>query len=72
MPASWQASKELSTISFITISKAFAGLSNPSKCLFFSKNSATEISRCSLAISSAVFILSVTFITKSIIDIINP
>src|SRR3990170_4042502 len=56
MPASSHASSELSTASLTAISSAFVGVSKPSRCLFFSKNSLTEISFCSLANSSAVFL----------------
>src|SRR3989344_7069887 len=52
--ASSHASSELSTASFIAISNAFLLLSNPSKCLFFVKNSATEISFCLFASSYAI------------------
>src|SRR5580692_305893 len=54
IPASSQASSELSTASLIVVRSAFAGLSNPSRCRFFVKNSLTEISRCREAIDSAV------------------
>src|SRR5258707_4479298 len=54
MPASSQASRELSTASLTVVRRALAGLSNPSRCLFFVKNSLTEISRCFEAIDSAV------------------
>jgi len=54
MPASSQASRELSTASLIAVSRDLAGLSNPSKCLFLVKNSLTLISRCREAIISAV------------------
>ena len=54
MPASSQASSELSTASFTVVSRALAGLSNPSRWRFFVKNSLTEISRCREAIVSAV------------------
>src|SRR5436189_5354984 len=54
MPASSQASSELSTASLTVVRRALAGLSNPSRCLFFVKNSLTEISRCFEAIDSAV------------------
>jgi hypothetical protein len=53
MPASSQASSELSTASFTVVSRAFRGLSNPSRWRFFAKNSETEISRCFFAIDSA-------------------
>src|SRR5262252_3853734 len=54
MPASSQASSELSTASFIAVRRAFLGLSKPSRCLFFAKNSLTDMSRCFAAIDSAV------------------
>src|SRR5579872_3283270 len=54
MPASSQASSELSTASFTAVNRAFLGLSNPRRCRFFAKNSLTEISRCLAAIDSAV------------------
>lgn len=54
MPASSQASRELSTASFTVVRRAFRGLSNPSRCRFFAKNSLTETSRCLVAIDSAV------------------
>src|SRR5215467_1646466 len=54
MPASSQASSELSTASLTAVRRAFLGLSKPSKCLFFAKNSLTDISRCLAAIDSAV------------------
>src|SRR5215469_5541677 len=54
MPASSQASSELSTASLIAVRRAFLGLSKPSKCLFFAKNSLTDMSRCFAAIDSAV------------------
>src|SRR6516225_11495503 len=54
IPASSQASSELSTASFTAVRRAFLGLSKPSRCLFFAKNSLTEISRCFAAIDSAV------------------
>src|SRR5436190_16821659 len=54
MPPSSQASRELSTASFTAVSSAFRGLSNPSRCRFLAKNSLTEISRCFVAIVSAV------------------
>jgi hypothetical protein len=38
----------------VAVSSAFCGLSKPSRCRFFWKNSATEISRCRLPIDSAV------------------
>src|SRR5438552_18861685 len=54
IPASSHASKELSTASFTAVSSALRGLSNPSRCRFLAKNSLTEISRCFVAIVSAV------------------
>src|ERR1019366_617803 len=54
MPASSQASSELSTASFTVVSSAFAGLSKPSRWRFLVKNSLTEISLCLVAIDSAV------------------
>jgi hypothetical protein len=52
--ASSQASSELSTASFTAVIKTLVWLSKPRICLFLSKNSATEISFCSLAILSAI------------------
>lgn len=52
IPASSQASSELSTASFTVVNNAFRGLSNPNRCLFFAKNSLTEISFCALAIDA--------------------
>src|SRR5690348_7336110 len=54
MPASSQASRELSTASLTAVRRAFLGLSNPRRCLFFAKNSLTDMSRCFAAIDSAV------------------
>src|SRR5215467_2164771 len=54
MPASSQASSELSTASFTDVRRAFLGLSKPRRCLFLAKNSLTDISRCFAAIDSAV------------------
>src|SRR5215469_10144816 len=54
MPASSQASSELSTASLTAVSRAFLGLSKPSRCLFFAKNSLTDMSRCFAAMDSAV------------------
>ena len=54
MPASSQASSELSTASLTVVSSALAGLSKPSRCRFLVKNSLTEISRWRVAIDSAV------------------
>src|SRR6185295_6023517 len=54
MPASSQASMELSTASLIVVRSAFEGLSKPSRWRFFEKNSETEISRWRWAMDSAV------------------
>ncbi len=54
MPASSQASSELSTASFTVVNSAFAGLSKPRRWRFFVKNSLTEMSRWRVAIDSAV------------------
>src|SRR3989442_15370235 len=54
MPASSQASSELSTASFTAVRSALEGLSKPSRWRFLVKNSEMEISRCLLAIDSAV------------------
>ena len=54
MPASSQASSELSTASFTVVSSALRGLSKPSKWRFLAKNSLTAISFCLVAIDSAV------------------
>ena len=54
MPASSQASSELSTASLTVVSSALRGLSNPSKCRFLAKNSLTEIVRCLAAMDCAV------------------
>src|SRR5215472_12023244 len=54
MPASSQASRELSTASLTAVRRAFLGLSKPSRCLFFAKNSLTDMSRCFAAMDSAV------------------
>ncbi len=54
MPASSQASSELSTASLTVVSSALRGLSKPSRWRFLAKNSLTEISRCLAAIASAV------------------
>ena len=54
MPASSQASSELSTASLTVVSKALRELSKPSKCRFLAKNSLTDTSRCLVAIDSAV------------------
>ena len=43
---------------FIVVNNALLGLSKPNKCLFFVKNSETEIDCCFLASSSAtVFVI---------------
>ena len=54
MPASSQASSELSTASLMVVRSAFEGLSKPSRWRFLAKNSETEISRCFEASDSAV------------------
>src|SRR5438132_229062 len=54
MPASSQASSELSTASLTAVSSALEGLSKPSRWRFLVKNSLMEISRCLEAIDSAV------------------
>ena len=54
MPASSQASSELSTASLIVVRRAFEGLSKPRRWRFLTKNSETEISRCFVASDSAV------------------
>ena len=54
MPASSQASSELSTASLIVVSRALRGLSKPSRWRFLAKNSLTEISRWLAAIDWAV------------------
>src|SRR4051794_7451879 len=54
MPASSQASSELSTASLTLVSSALRGLSNPSRCRFLAKNSETAMSFCLVAIVSAV------------------
>src|SRR5690554_5534681 len=51
--ASSQASSALSTASLMVVMMPRVGESKPSKCLFFSKNSATLMLRCCLARSSA-------------------
>ena len=53
-PASSQASSELSTASLMPMSRDLERESNPRICLFFSKNSVTEISCCLLASFTAV------------------
>ncbi len=60
-PASSHASSELSTASLTHVSRAFLGLSNPSRCLFLLKNSETEISRWRAPISTAVKAAAVLF-----------
>ena len=54
MPTSSQASSALSTPSLTLVMSALVELPNPRMCLFRSKNSATEISFCFFARSSAV------------------
>src|SRR5688572_1187281 len=54
MPASSQASRELSTASLMVVRSALDGLSKPRRWRFFAKNSETEISRWPLAMSSAL------------------
>src|SRR5262245_24806548 len=54
MPASSQASNELSTASLTVVSRALRGLSKPNRCRFLAKNSLTEMSRCLAAIDWAV------------------
>ena len=54
MPASSQASSELSTASLTVVSSALRGLSKPSRCRFLAKNSLTLMSRCLAAIDWAV------------------
>ena len=54
MPASSQASSELSTASLTVVSRALRGLSKPSRWRFLAKNSLTEMSRWLAAIDSAV------------------
>src|SRR5690554_19867 len=51
--ASSQASRALSTASLMVVMMPRVGESKPSRCLFFSKNSATLMLRCCLARSSA-------------------
>jgi hypothetical protein len=46
IPASSHASSALSTASLTAVRSAFWGLSKPSRCRFFVKNSEIEISRC--------------------------
>src|SRR5262245_5316302 len=62
IPASSQASSELSTASLTVVSSALRGLSNPSRCRFFAKNSLTAISFCLRAIVSAVSRLGIDFL----------
>ena len=54
IPASSQASRELSTASLIPINNDFDLESKPRICLFFSKNSVTEISCCLVASLCAI------------------
>src|ERR1051326_2557503 len=54
IPASSQASSELSTASFTAVNNAFRGLSNPKRWRFLAKNSETQIARCFAAGVSAV------------------
>src|ERR1700722_10461584 len=54
MPASSQASSELSTASLTVVRSALAGLSKPRRCRFLVKNSLTEMSRWRVAMVSAV------------------
>ena len=54
IPASSQASRELSTASLTVVSRALRGLSNPSRWRFLAKNSLTAISFCLVAMVSAV------------------
>src|SRR5208337_2582035 len=51
--ASSHASRALSTASLMVVMTPLVGESNPNRCLFFSKNSATLILRCCFASSSA-------------------
>ena len=53
IPPSSQASKALSTPSFIVVSSALRGLSNPRRWRFLVKNSEMEISRCFRAMAWA-------------------
>ncbi len=53
-PASSQASSELSTASLTAVSSARRGLSKPSRWRFLRKNSDTAMSRCLVAMLSAV------------------
>jgi len=61
IPASSQASRELSTPSLTVVSSAFDGLSKPSRCRFLAKNSETEMSRCCFARSLALERLAGSF-----------
>src|SRR5208283_114079 len=51
--ASSHASRALSTASLMVVMTPLVGESNPNRCLFFSKNSATLMLRCCFASSSA-------------------
>src|SRR5262245_66324068 len=53
MPASSAASSALSTASLTQVRSALRGLSKPSRCRFFVKNSETEMSRWRAPISTA-------------------
>src|SRR5215475_1447077 len=53
IPASSHASSALSTASLTQVNRALRGLSKPSRCRFFVKNSETEISRWRAPISTA-------------------
>src|SRR5262245_8265741 len=53
MPASSAASSALSTASLTQVRSALRGLSKPSRCRFFVKNSETEMSRWRAPISMA-------------------
>src|SRR5215510_12564937 len=53
IPASSHASSALSTASLTQVKRALRGLSKPSRCRFFVKNSETEISRWRAPISTA-------------------
>src|SRR5262249_8167796 len=61
IPASSQASSELSTASLTQVRSALRGLSNPSRCRFLVKNSETEISRWRAPISTAVRVAGLGF-----------
>src|SRR5690242_5226194 len=54
MPASSQASRELSTASLTVVRRALRGLSKPRRWRFLAKNSETEISFWRVAMDSAV------------------